>query len=289
MFAAASVATALALAVPSAQSAPKHFLWTVRHADAPVSYLMGSIHVLTPDYYPLNPVIEEAFKTSSVLMTEADLDELTNPATALAVAQRAMLSGGQSLEDVIAPALYKKVIARAEKVGLPELAIRRMKPWMVAVSLTAPVLKAEGFDPALGVDRHFSEKAKARGMERRALETVMYQFERFDTMPLPLQEDMLRSVIADLDTQLSDVKAIANAWARGDTRSIERLLQGTLVQTPKLYDRLLGERNRNWVAPVDDCLQTKAACFVVVGAAHLVGEDSLVSLLQKKGYRVEQQ
>ena len=30
-------------------------------------------------------------------------------------------------------------------------------------------------------------------------------------------------------------------------------------------------------------------CFVVVGAAHLVGPDGLLTLLTKKGYRVEQQ
>ena len=34
---------------------------------------------------------------------------------------------------------------------------------------------------------------------------------------------------------------------------------------------------------------TLAFMFVVVGAAHLVGDDSLVVMLRKKGYTVEQQ
>ena len=63
----------------------------------------------------------------------------------------------------------------------------------------------------------------------------------------------------------------------------------SLERSPELYERLLVERNRNWVAPVEACLKQKTACFVVVGAAHLVGPDSLVALLQKKGYKVEQQ
>jgi uncharacterized protein YbaP (TraB family) len=30
-------------------------------------------------------------------------------------------------------------------------------------------------------------------------------------------------------------------------------------------------------------------CFVVVGAAHLIGPDGLLALLKKKGYKIEQQ
>jgi uncharacterized protein YbaP (TraB family) len=58
--------------------------------------------------------------------------------------------------------------------------------------------------------------------------------------------------------------------------------------TPEIYDRLLVERNANWVESVEPCVKQKTSCFVVVGAAHLVGPDSLVAMLQKKGYKVEQ-
>jgi len=36
-------------------------------------------------------------------------------------------------------------------------------------------------------------------------------------------------------------------------------------------------------------MQTNRSCFVVVGAAHLVGPDSVVALLQQRGYSVVQQ
>lgn len=283
-----SLAAAVAVASPSAQAPRKHFLWAVQHPGAPVTYLMGSLHVLTPEYYPLAPAIEKAFSESKVLIEEADLDELTSPATALALLGKAMFSDGRTLDQVIAPDLYKRVIAQAEKVGLPAMAVQRMKPWMVAVSLTGPSLKAEGFKAELGVDKHFFDRAKQAGMERRALETVSYQFDRLDQMAMPLQQAMLASVIADLDAQLSNVKALAEAWRQGDIAPIEQQLLPSLREVPELYERLLVERNRNWVAPVEECLRTRTACFVVVGAAHLVGPDSLVALLRQKGYTVEQ-
>ena len=284
-----SLAAAVAVAASAAQAPRKHFLWAVTHPGAPVTYLVGSLHVLTPEYYPLSPVIDKAFAESKVLIEEADLDELTSPATALGLLSKAIFADGRTLDQVISPELYKQVLTRAEKAGVPAVAIQRMKPWMAAVSLTGPALKAEGFNVELGLDRHFFDRAKKLGMERRALETAAYQFDRLDQMPMPVQEAMLKSVIADLDTQISNVKTIADAWSRGETARIEELMLGALKESPELYERLLAERNRNWVAPVEQCMLTKTSCFVVVGAAHLVGPHSLVALLQKKGYRVEQQ
>jgi uncharacterized protein YbaP (TraB family) len=283
-----SLAAVLATAVPAAQTASKHFLWAVRHPGAPPTYLVGSLHVLTPEYYPLPSALEQAFAASKVLIEEVDLDELTNPMTALSLVGKAMLMDGKTLDQIISPALYKQVAVRAEKAGIPAIALERMKPWMAAVSLAAPVLKQAGFNTELGVDKHFFDKAKKAGLERRALETVAYQFDRLDQMSPALQEAMLESVLADLDTEISQVKTIAQAWSRGETSTIERLMLGALLESPELYQRLLVERNKNWVAPVEQCLQQKTPCFVVVGAAHLVGPHSLVALLKQKGYSVEQ-
>ena len=284
-----TLAAAITSAASEAQTPKKSFLWEIRNAGAPPVYLMGSLHALTPDYYPLGANVERAFADAKVLIEEVDIDELTNPTAAMALVGKAMLTDGRTLDQLIAADLCKTVMQRAESIGLPAMAIQRMKPWMAAVSLTAPALKTAGFNSGLGVDQYFFNKARTSKMERRALETVAYQFDRLDQMPPAVQEAMLRSVIADLDTQIANVKVIADAWAIGDTSAIEKLLLGALVESPDLYQRLLVERNRNWVQPVETCLKEKTACFVVVGAAHLVGPDSLVALLRKKGHSVEQQ
>jgi uncharacterized protein YbaP (TraB family) len=278
-----------ATAAPAAQTPRSHFMWAVRQPGAPPTYLVGSLHVLTPEYYPLDPALEKAFAESKVLIEEADLDELTNPFTALALISKAMLPEGRTLDQVVSADLYKQVITRAEKAGLPALAVQRMKPWMAAVALTEPALKAAGFNTDLGVDKHFFEKAKASGMERRALETAAYQFDRLDQLSPALQEAMLKSAIADLDTEIANIKTIAQAWSRGEASTLERLLLGALLETPELYEKILVERNKNWVTAIDKCVSEKTACFVVVGAAHLVGPHSLVALLKQKGYSVVQQ
>ena len=96
-------------------------------------------------------------------------------------------------------------------------------------------------------------------------------------------------MLADADTQASNVEALAAAWRAGDTRALEALLLDGFRDVPEIYERLLVERNRNWVPEVERCLAENARCFVVVGAAHLVGPGSLVELLRARKHDVVQQ
>lgn len=283
------LALTLSQAAPSAQAGKKSFLWKVEGGNGAVAYLLGSMHVLTPEFYPLSPAIEQAFIASNTLVEEVDLDEMSDPVQMMGALAKAMLTDGRTLDQLVAPATFAEVKRRAEKAGLPLLAMQRMKPWLAAITLMAPTLQAAGFRAELGVDRHFFDRAKTAGLKTQALETLAYQLDRFDQLAPKLQEDMLKATLEDLDTQVANVGALAKAWAAGDAKGIEVLLLGAFLESPELYDRLLVERNRNWIATVESCLQQKSACFVVVGAAHLVGPHGVPTLLEKKGYKVTQQ
>jgi uncharacterized protein len=267
----------------------KHFLWKVESPAGTVAYLLGSLHVLAADSYPLPAAIDKAFAESKTLVEEVDLDEMSDPMAMMGALSKAMLTDGKTLDQLVAPATYAEVKKRAESLGLPMLALDRMKPWLVAVTLMAPTLQSAGFKPEFGVDRHFFDRANARGLPRQALETVAYQLDRFDAMPLPVQEALLKATIEDLDTQVTDVKQMVRAWAAGDVAAVEKLTLTSFKDSPELYRRLLVERNANWVPHVEKCLATNAGCFIVVGAAHLVGRDGLPALLAKKGLKVTQQ
>jgi uncharacterized protein YbaP (TraB family) len=285
----AAIAVLLLAATPLPAQTGKSFMWKVEGEGGAAAYLLGSLHVLTPEWYPLNATINKAFTGSKVLVEEVDIDETSDPAQMMAALMKAMLTDGKTLDQVISAETYAEVQKRAETVGLPMMAINRMKPWLVAITLTAPVLQAAGFKPELGVDRHFYDRAVASGMKRQALETLQYQLDRFDQMPIKLQEDFLKSTIEDLDKEVSGVKEMAAAWGFGDVGAVEKFTLEGLKEAPELYQRLLVERNHNWVPQVETCLKQNAGCFIVVGAAHLVGPDGLPTLLAKKGYKVTQQ
>lgn len=266
----------------------KSFMWKVE-GEGGVAYVLGSLHVLTPEWYPLNATINQAFTESKVLIEEVNIDEASDPALMMSALMKAMLADGKTLDQVVAPKVYAEVKRRVEKSGLPMMAIQRMKPWLVAITLMAPTLQAAGFKPELGVDRHFYDRAVASGMKRQALETMAYQLDRFDQMSPKLQEDLLKSTMEDLDREVESVKEMAQAWGFGNVAEMEKMTLAGMKETPELYTRLLVERNNNWIPHVENCLKQKSGCFIVVGAAHLVGPDGLPALLEKKGYRVTQQ
>jgi len=267
----------------------KHFMWKVEDSSGAIAYLLGSLHVLTPEWYPLAEPINKAFAESKTLVEEVDIDETSDPTAMMAALAKAMLTEGRTLDQVVSPETFAEVKRRAEKSNLPMVALQRMKPWLVAITLMAPTLQAAGFKPELGIDRHFYDRAVDSGMKREALETFNYQLDRFDQLSPKLQEELLKTTMEDLDTEVSGVKDMAQAWGFGDTAAIEKLTLSALQESPELYQRLLVERNHNWVPRVEACLKEKRACFIVVGAAHLVGPDGLPTLLTKKGYKVTQQ
>src|SRR5688500_5692915 len=200
----------------AAQSPARNFLWKVEAPSGATAYLLGSLHMLTADAYPLSAVIEKAFTESRTLVEEVDLDEMNDPMQMMAALSKAMLTGGQTLDQLVSAQTFAEVKKRAEAHGMPMAAIQRMKPWLVAITLMAPTLQSAGFKPELGIDKHFFDRAKEKGLKRQALETLAYQIDRFDQMPPKVQEDMLKATIEDLDTQVGGVKEMVLAWTQGD-------------------------------------------------------------------------
>jgi len=280
--------------VPGAWAQPaapagSHFVWKVTKDARTVAYLVGSVHVLTRDVYPLPPVFERAFSETRTLVEEVDLGASSDPGAVLPLASKAMLTDGRTLTAILDKETAALVQAKAAASGLPMLVVDRMKPWLAAMTLAVPALQRAGYDPLYGLDRHFYDRAKAAARPVRGLETVASQLSALDSLPMPVQIEMLKAVLGDIDTQVAAVAEIIRAWRAGDVRALERLLLDEFRESPDVYQRLLVDRNRAWVPQVAACATEPAPCLVVVGGAHLVGDDSVVAMLRQAGFSVEQQ
>jgi hypothetical protein len=284
------ILTAAAVAAASAAPAAtgRSFIWKASRQQG-VIYLVGSVHMLTADYYPLSPALESAFKVSDLLVEEADLGQMLSPATQLTMLSRGMLPPGQTLQNVLSPAAFTTVTARVSDLGLPPEMLTRFKPWLLAVTMLALEWQRAGFDADLGLDKHFYDRALREGKAVQGLETVEYQISRFDEMTMPQQERLLLESLKDLDSEKANVAKLADAWKNGDAAAIERMVLEDVRDDPLLYKRLLVERNQNWLPQIEALFSRPGRSFVVVGAAHLVGPDGLLAMLRAKGYTLEQQ
>ena len=180
--------------------------------------------MLSKSFYPLSPVIDEAFGTSKTLVEEVDLDEMDNPATMMGLVGKAMLPDGQTLDQVVSKDTYAAVRTTGGCAWAADADAAADEALDGGRGVDAAEISKAGFDSKLGIDQHFFEKAKAIGMPRRALETVAYQFDRLDGLAATLQEASLKAMLADIDTQARNIETMASAWRAGDTATMERLL-----------------------------------------------------------------
>ena len=283
----ASVAVCVAT-LGYADAATRNFLWKASGKQG-VVYLVGSVHMLTKDYYPLSPALDSAFKDSDLLVEEADLAEMLSPGAQLQMLTRGMLPSSQSLDKVVSAPTFALLNKRIAGLGMPIEALLRFKPWMLAMTLEALEWQKAGFDPELGLDKHFYDRAQTDGKAVQGLETLEYQVSRFDEMPMDQQDKMLADTLKNLDTEKANVNKLADAWQAGDLLAVEQIVLQEIKQDPLMYQRLLVERNRNWLPKLEALFARRGHAFVVVGAAHLIGPDGLLAMLKAKGYSVEQQ
>jgi len=284
-----SLIVVYAAVAPRPLAATRSFLWKASKGQG-VVYLVGSVHMLTADFYPLAPALDAAFKDSDLLVEEADLSEMLSPTTQFSLLQRGMLPSGQTLDKVVSPATLALVNAHVGVFGpgAAVAAVKQFKPWFLAMTLEAMEWQKAGFDPQLGLDKHFFDRAQSEGKAVQGLETTEFQISLFDSMSAEQQERFLAETLKDLDKETASVGQLASAWKSGDVAGVERFVLKDLQSDPVVYQRLLVGRNRAWLPKLEALFSRPRPAMVVVGAAHLVGPDGLVAMLKAKGYTLIQ-
>jgi uncharacterized protein YbaP (TraB family) len=81
---------------------------------------------------------------------------------------------------------------------------------------------------------------------------------------------------------------LVKSWLSGDAAAVEDLLLASMKEYPEVYRKVVIDRNRRWLPILIKMLDQGETALVVVGAAHLVGEDGLIELLRRRGYTIEQ-
>ena len=266
----------------------KRSLWKVQSKSNAV-YIMGSIHFLKPQNYPLDPAMEEAFKGTKKLVLEIDLESVATEQGQKLMLMKGLYTDGRTLKDGVSAETYTLAEKELKGLGLDIKLFNQFKPWFVALTVAALELQRLGFDPNHGVDRYFYQKAKEENKAIIGLETFEYQMDLFDGMSERTQEMMLLQTLKDIHSIEGAVDTIVKAWASGDTSTLDTTLLQNLKEYPEVYQKLILDRNRAWLPKIDSYLSQRENYLVVVGAAHLTGKDGVIEMLKAKGYSVEQQ
>lgn len=288
----ALITLALSVSLASVQTAlsynQKSFLWKVQSNRSTV-YLLGSIHFLKEDVYPLNQAIDTAYESSDNLVVEANINELGNLDLKV-MADRAFYKNDDNVEKHVSPEIYRLIEKESKTLGMPIELIRMQKPWILALSFQAAELVRLGYSPQHGVDFHFLTRAqgKKRILELESLEEQLRLLSGFSDRE---QEQFLLYTLKTLSSMDSQVGSMVRAWASGDAQTMESILADAMPPDASLapiLKKLFDERNDKMTSKIEGYLKSNGTYFVIVGAGHLVGKKGIVELLKSKGYGVEQ-
>lgn len=242
--------------------------------------IVGSIHVGKSSMYPLSSTLYERLVTSNGLIIEVDLSNsqaVTYPPPS--VTSQQVLTTQQYRQLVNAAQLLKQDINRLAK----------LPPWSTALQLQFLHLQQLGYFAEQGVDLHFIRQAEQIGIALLPLETVQYQIDMLTNLPNDGQE-LLIALLDEWENQHGITECLIESWQRGDSVKLEQLLKQTEMSA-EMEDSLITKRNHQWVDKLisPDFLPSSSGHYlVVVGTLHLVGKDSVLTLLQDQGFDVIQ-
>jgi hypothetical protein len=252
-----------------------------------VVYLLGSVHVGSKAMYPLAPQIEDAFDRSTVLIEEVDLSSLDMQKIQALVMQLGRYPEGDSLWNHISPETRKLLEQFCADNGVPVESLAPMKTWMVESSVNMIPLLKQGMALELGIDKYFADKSK--GKQRVGIETTEEQLQMFAGFSDELAEKALSATLRNAATQRDRAKHMEEAWIAGDAEALDKMITAEgAEQPPEIQKAVRENRNPRMADAAEKVLKSKDVGFVVVGAAHLVGKDGVIGILQKRGYKVEQ-
>ncbi len=270
------------------QQTHKSSLWSIQ-TQSNKFYLLGSLHLLKQDAYPLAAAMGSAYADSRKIVFETDIAALQEPAMQAKMLQLGLYPEGQNLLQDLDGSTRKLLEKKMGALGLPLEQFARFKPWFIALTLTTLELQRMGFNPLYGVDVYFFNKARTDAKEIGFLEPAEFQLNLLGNMVKKDQIAFLNQTLKDLETVNELAADLVKFWKAGNAKGLHELLFKSFKDYPDIHDRLLIQRNKKWVEEIEVLMRQNKNVLFVVGAGHLVGPESVVDLLKKRGYKVKQQ
>lgn len=264
-------------------------LWEVESTKGNKIFLLGSVHFADSTFYPLPEEITNSFNQSDYLVTEIDLGNINQ----LELMSKMMYPFSDSLAAHISDTTMDKVVNYFKTKGINRAMVNRFRPAYVSLMVTSIESMNAGISPEYGIDMHFTKLAKEKNMKRLELETADSQIEVFSMLNKEGNEEaIISSIFEKLGEMTDDTEDLMKAWKAGDTVKLLSLvseMEEDIPENKEFYEALLHKRNKEMSEKVIGYLAdpSKKKYFVIVGAAHLLGDTGILHTLKEKKYKIK--
>lgn len=260
-------------------------LWKItgKGLKAP-SYLYGTIHIIPKKDFFLTDSTISALNQADNVAFEFNLKKELKLLPQIRLMFKMKMRNDTTLSMLLSEEDYAIVRHAVEKKRLPMRLIERVKPMFISDIVSSDFTANK--DAMTSYEMEFLARAKKQDKKISGLETARYQIGVFDKIPYGIQAQMLVEELKKNDQSDKEYKRLVRLYKRQDLEMLGKMVIGDEENSENGFnDALLDTRNRNWI-PVMERLMKKHKMFFAVGAAHLIGEKGVVSLLRKQGYTV---
>ncbi|RIJ36702.1 TraB/GumN family protein [Pontibacter oryzae] len=245
------------------------------------SYLYGTLHAICPEQMVIPQVLRDKVGQTEQLTLELDMDDPNMMGQFMASAK---LPKGQSLKALFSEAQYRLLAAYfAENFSVDLKYLDNMKPFILQTMILS---KLTGCTPE-SYEQRLMDIAHSNKHEVIGLETVQQQMSAVDQLPDSMYADMLVRMVSDIPQAKTDYRRLVDLYLAQDLTGLESLMKQnyTPEQYLKFKEVFLSQRNKAWIPVIEQMANAKPT-FFAVGAAHLPGEDGVIALLRKQGFKV---
>ncbi len=288
VLAAGVAAVAMAGVAVAEKAATGPAMWKLADDDSTI-YLFGTFHILPPDVEWETAAYDAAMKDAETTITEADTESPEAQAAVLAgVQQYGLNPPGVTLSSILGEDRAASFSDIAAEYGVSMQMLEPYRPWLASLTLSVVAMQKAGFDPNSGVEKVLLAQAAQEGDAVEHFETATEQLEMLASLD---DEEMLANFDATT-VQFNEFDEIMDrmltAWRTGDTETLEKDIIGLVREdAPDAFQKLFVDRNKKWTVLIQDILADEGDTFIAVGAGHLVGEDSVIDLLEEEGLKIE--
>ncbi|QSB11452.1 TraB/GumN family protein [Lysinibacillus fusiformis] len=277
-----------------AEQGSKGVAWIVEDEDTLV-YLLGSIHLGTPDLYPFDKKLVTAFDESDALLVEANILDTEAPEY---YSEKAMYTDGSTLKDAVAPETYAKLEQVAKLYDLPMDQLTVQKPWMLSSALSMLAMDDSfGMTPQEmamhGIDIYFLLNAQLQQKPVIELEGTRAQVDMFEALSPEAQEQSLVAVLDSIinpseENQSAVLQEWFTSWKQGNVEEFAKSFQAMEGTSSEFNEMLFGLRDEQMAKKIMNVLEEKEGkYFVVVGSGHFLIDKNIRYHLEKNGYKVK--
>jgi len=270
------------------QPKPRRFLMWKATSPSTTVYLVGSIHVGDSSMYPLPREVESAFAAARVLAVEINIKSADQAKMIGLIQKYGMYANDDSLTKHLSKETQAALDDYCSRHNVPRMGMEKLKPWVMAVTIAAMAWQQAGEDPSQGIDMHFLDESKPP-QRIDELESMESQFLIFAEATEEEQQSMLASTLKQGDKMKDLIRRTQAAYLAGDPEALQKVMgEQDDVGSKSLEKKLLDDRNVAMTGRMEEYLKGKDPVFVVVGAAHIIGDKGIAKQLRDKGYKVEQ-